>query len=78
MAVVEKNAVCDYTVGAGPARGLQVSLLVPQRRRDLSSRTTNRGPYGRHRERISNSSSSESNNRSNLSESEKSAQTQAR
>lgn len=52
----------------------QVSLLI-QRGDRISrqlSRTVNHGPYVPHRERISNSSSSESKNRSNLSESEKS------
>lgn len=53
----------------------QVSLLI-QRGDGISrqlSRTVSHGPYVPHRERISNSSSSESKNRSNLSESEKSA-----
>ncbi len=64
------------------SRGLQL-MFIPsgfpsdtEKRQRISrrlSRTTNHCPYVPHRERISNSSSSESKNRSNLSESEKSA-----
>lgn len=73
----------DYTTGAGLAQEFssscsftQASLLI--QRRDGESSVRHREQqiivrYVRHRERISNSSSSESKNRSNLSESEKSA-----
>lgn len=72
----------DYTTGAGLAQEVssscsstQASLLI--QRRDGESSVRHREQqiivrYVHHRERISNSSSSESKNRSNLSESEKS------
>lgn len=72
----------DYTTGAGLAQEFsssrsftQASLLIQRRHGESSVRHREQQiivRYVRHRERISNSSSSESKNRSNLSESEKS------
>lgn len=73
----------DYITGAGLAQEFsssrsftQASLLIQRRHGESSVRHREQQiivRYVRHRERISNSSSSESKNRSNLSESEKSA-----